>query len=74
MNLEEIMNFLYDHEINFLLSSFWDGGYTAKLGDEMNGFTAQSFGHDTPLKAMKWLLDCAYRRYPSLEMKDTTDV
>ncbi len=29
---------LYDSEINFAVTTFWDGGFTAKLGDEMNGF------------------------------------
>lgn len=30
---------LYDSEINFaIISCFWDGGFTAKLGDELNGF------------------------------------
>ena len=29
---------LYDSEINAEISSFWDGGWTVKLGDKMNGF------------------------------------
>lgn len=32
---------LYDSEINFEISTFWDGGFTAKLGDEQNGFKAE---------------------------------
>lgn len=32
---------VYDSEINFLISTFWDGGFTWKLGDEMNGFKAE---------------------------------
>ena len=32
---------LYDRDINFQLSTFWDGGFTVRLGDEMNGFAAQ---------------------------------
>jgi len=35
--LEEI----YDREVNISITTFWDGGYTAKLGDEMNGFVAE---------------------------------
>ncbi len=29
---------LYDSKINFTISTFWDGGFTWKLGDELNGF------------------------------------
>ena len=29
---------LYDSEINVQISSFWDGGWMVKLGDEINGF------------------------------------
>ena len=32
---------LDNREINFQPSTFWDGGFTARLGDEMNGFAAQ---------------------------------
>jgi hypothetical protein len=31
---------LYDSEINFTISTFWDVGFTWKLGDDMNGFVA----------------------------------
>lgn len=29
---------LYSSEINFTISTFWDGGFDWKLGDECNGF------------------------------------
>jgi len=29
---------LYDSEINFEISTFWDAGFDWKLGDEMNGY------------------------------------
>lgn len=32
---------LYDFEINFSVSCFWDGGFKIKIGDEMNGFKAE---------------------------------
>jgi hypothetical protein len=31
---------LYSLEINCGLSSFWDGGWTAWIGDELNGYRA----------------------------------
>ena len=31
---------LYDSEINFTISTFWDGGFDWKLGDSQNGFKA----------------------------------
>jgi hypothetical protein len=32
---------LYDSEINFELSCFWDGGFIWKLGDSANGYAAE---------------------------------
>jgi len=37
-NLGKVIDALYDSEINCSVSTFWDGGFTMKLGDEMNGF------------------------------------
>jgi hypothetical protein len=31
---------IYDMELNIHIYSFWDGGYTVKLGDPVNGYTA----------------------------------
>jgi hypothetical protein len=38
MELETILQDLYDSEINIEISWIWDGGFNIKLGDEMNGF------------------------------------
>jgi len=35
-----ILQDLYDSEINFSISSFWDAGFEVKLGDDLNGFVA----------------------------------
>ena len=32
---------LYDSEINFSLSTFWDAGWYWRLGDEANGWKAE---------------------------------
>jgi len=59
----ETLQRLYDSEINFSISCFWDGGFTVKLGDEMNGFDAETsvmtFGD-----AVAWLDRTARERYP----------
>lgn len=60
------MQELYDSEINCQISSFWDTGYTAKLGDEMNGFV-DSRGFETIEDAMNWLVHRAIEIYPDSE-------
>jgi hypothetical protein len=42
MDIEIVMKRLYESEINCSISSFWDGGWTVRLGDEMNGFAAET--------------------------------
>jgi hypothetical protein len=41
MDHSEILQALYDSEINFSLRAYWDLGVDWKLGDEMNGFRAE---------------------------------
>ena len=38
LTLDDVLNDLYASEINISIVSFWDNGYTIKLGDELNGF------------------------------------
>jgi hypothetical protein len=61
-----ILDDLYASEINFAISTFWDGGFDVKLGDEMNGFSneggAQTFGD-----AVELLRGWALARYPQSE-------
>ena len=42
MELGSIIDALYESEINCSVSTFWDGGITVQLGDEMNGFVAHN--------------------------------
>ncbi len=65
----DLMEELYDNELNFELSCFWDGGYTARLGDEMNGFTERQDCFMTPLQAMEWLVEMAKKHYPKTKFK-----
>jgi len=37
----EILQRMYDSEINFRISTFWDSGFYWQLGDESNGFKAE---------------------------------
>lgn len=41
MSRWSIFQDLYDSEINFSVSTFWDGGFDVKLGDTVNGFKAE---------------------------------
>lgn len=54
---------LYYSEINFAVSSFWDGGFRVQLGDELNGFSADTtcrqWGEIEP-----WLTEQAIKHYP----------
>jgi hypothetical protein len=45
---------LYDREINFSISCFWDDGFTVKIGDELNGFLAETTVA-TYAEALEWL-------------------
>ena len=40
-SLTAALSTLYKHEINVQIASFWDAGYTVRLGDEDNGFRAE---------------------------------
>ena len=59
----QVLQDLYDSEINFDISCFWDGGFTFKLGDDMNGFRAT----DTLLTidtGIDWIVDQAVLHWP----------
>ena len=36
--MKTVFQAIYDSEINFRIECFWDGGFTIKLGDGINGF------------------------------------
>ena len=70
MNLEEILQALYDSEINVEISWLWDGGIDlklggvkVKLGDELNGYKAEG-KVSTVAEAAVWLRDEACKHYP----------
>lgn len=58
-----VLQALYDSEINFSISTFWDGGFDVKLGEEINGFKA--FGNcGSMADAERWLKEKAVELYP----------
>ena len=58
-----ILNDLHDSEINFHLSCFFDGGFTVKIGDEMNGFAFSGTASRVE-DAVEWLRIRAMEHYP----------
>lgn len=72
-DLGDVLSGLYRSEINFLISSFWDNGIEARIGDEMNGFRAvQTFhparlGEMSPVWMADWLHAAAIKHFPDSE-------
>jgi len=57
MNPLDQLKTIYINEVNLSISTFWDGGYTVKMGDALNGYTAEKSGFYSPEEAIDW----AYR-------------
>ena len=38
LNSGQVLQAIYDEELNFEIVTFWDGGFTFKLGDCLNGY------------------------------------
>ena len=60
----EILQALYDSEINFELSTLWDAGFDWKLGDEMNGWKVGGNAGTLGL-AMQDLKAAARKHFPN---------
>ena len=54
---------IYDSEINFELSTFWDSGFFWKLGDAMNGIKADGSA-PTLAEATAQLCEAAVKHFP----------
>jgi hypothetical protein len=73
MEILKELDTLHRHtEINFEVSTFWDGPIVFKIGDEINGFIEQ--GHFEKLEnGIKWLIEKLKRRsYGKCTGKTTT--
>jgi hypothetical protein len=64
-DLVSVMTALYESEINSSFSSFWDGGFTLALGDEMNGYKEATIIYPGDgVDAEDWLHEAALNHYP----------
>lgn len=63
MNLLWVLELLYRNEINCGLSSFWDAGWEAWLGDKDNGIRAKADGLQDMPSIAQWLYDTAKEIY-----------
>jgi hypothetical protein len=41
MNIDDVLQKLYDSEINVSIESDWDNGFTVGIGNQRNGFVAK---------------------------------
>lgn len=64
MDLGGVIDKLYASEINFHIASFWDAGIDVALGDNMNGYVAQT-NVKTSAEAAAWLDKEVRERYPN---------
>ena len=62
-----VINDLYESEINFNLSTFWDAGYNVQLGDNQNGFKDESNMLDTLDEVASELMRMTMKHYPDSE-------
>ena len=65
-----ILQRLYDSEINFEVSGFYDAGFDVRLGDALNGFLAEG-KVETWAEAEAWLRDQALAHFPDSEFART---
>lgn len=66
MTTGDMMEYLYRHEINSSISTFWDGGFHVRLGDEHNGWLEEIMMADLS-GAPRWLLGAAKKHFPNCE-------
>ena len=59
------MTQIYESEINFSICTFWDGGYTVRLGDYINGFIDSSGYVETLKDAVEDLITMTLKHYPN---------
>ena len=66
----DILQKLYDSEINFEIFTFWAAGFDWKLGDEMNGFkdggradSLEEAARDLAIAAVKHFPDSTFAKW-----------
>lgn len=63
MTIGDLLEALYASEINVELRSFWDGGWTAQLGDDLNMYGAEVWAQ-TLTEMVPKLREAAAKTYP----------
>jgi len=63
-DLQYLLQALYNSVINCGLQSFWDGGWTVWIGDDMNGKEEATFDNDRIWDIATWLRDRACKKFP----------
>lgn len=59
-----VLQELHDSEINASIQSFYDGCWTAKIGDDMNGFVAEDASLESFEDCEQWLSETAKKMFP----------
>jgi len=72
-DLSVVMAALYRSEINCSVYSFWDSGWTAKLGDEMNGYRAISTMMYSTAEVAEWMTKEACEYWPTSGFAQNVD-
>lgn len=70
--MTDVMRDLYASEINCGIESFWDGGFTAWIGDDSNGIKAERGFDAQELDLVgPWLLAAAKRIYAQYQTRES---
>lgn len=64
--LATILQDLYDSEINYVISTFWDAGFRVMLGDDLDGFIAET-RVATFREAVQWPALTAIKHHPDTD-------
>lgn len=59
-----VLQDLYASEINYIIAAFWDAGFRVLLGDDLDGFLAETRA-DTFTEAVRWLALAAIEHHPN---------
>jgi len=65
IDLQTLLNLAYLHEINIQINWFWDSNVDVKIGDDMNGYEAESNVYIGDLT--EWLYQNLKRVYPEIQ-------
>lgn len=64
LTLGQVLDWIYSYEMNVGLQSFWDGGWTVWLGDELNGHYAEKdFLDEDFSKIPEWIRQSAEEQW-----------